>query len=259
MEANEQLIPVNPYTRPGTKRSLTRNIVWHWTANPGATAQNHVKYFGQTVPTNNLAILEKVRLGQLTQDQADKMMTYASAHIFIDKTETIAIIPLDEIAYHASQANPYSIGIELCVEEDGSFHQETVRRAIELGVDLAKQYNLNPLNDFIRHYDVTGKICPKPWVDSQSDWENFKQSVSDKLNNKGGSRVLELKEDWQWTMLGDALTELSKVGGGSDGSTQLLSYEWAEKAYRHELTVDEVAWLMIIAFTRSQGKDVEAR
>lgn len=259
MEANEQLIPVNPYTRPGTKRSFTRNIVWHWTANPGATAENHVGYFGETIPEANRLILEKVRLGELTQEQADKMMVYASAHVFIDRIQTLIIIPLDELAYHASQANPYSIGVELCVEEDGSFHPETVRRAIEFGAYLAKEYNLNTLSDFLRHYDVTGKICPKPWVDHPSDWDSFKQSVSDMMQNKGGSRILELKEDWQWTMLGDALTELSKVGGGPDGTTQLLSYEWAEKAYKRELTVDEAAWLMIVAFARSLGREVEAR
>lgn len=166
----EQFIPINQFSRVGTKRSFTRNIVWHYTANPGATARNHFNYFGV-----NLA----------RQDPFDdKEDTYASAHVFIDPTETLCIIPLDEIAYHASQANPYSVGVELCIESDWSFHPNTLKQAVALGAELARTYNLNPLTDFIRHFDVTGKICPKRWVEHPDEWEAFKQEVNRKL--KGG-------------------------------------------------------------------------
>ena len=30
------------------------------------------------------------------------------------------------------------------------------------------------IKDNIRHYDVTGKICPKWFVDNPSEWEKFK-------------------------------------------------------------------------------------
>lgn len=153
----EELIPINPFTRPGTKLRLVRNIVIHWTANMGASAANHVRYFGQTLP--------------VAKDR------YASAHIFIDPVDSVLIIPLDEVAYHAEQANPYSIGIEMCVEKDGSFNSETVRRAVAVTAALCKQYGLNPLRDVIRHFDVTGKICPRPYVDDPAAWEAFRASV----------------------------------------------------------------------------------
>lgn len=165
--ANERLIPINQFSRPGTKRNYTRNVCFHYTANPGATAENHFGYFGKTLAN---------------QDPFDsKTDTYASAHVFIDRVQTLVIIPLDEVAYHASQANPYSIGIELCIEQDGSFHPDTIKQAIEFGAWVAKEYNLSPLTDFIRHYDVTGKICPKPWVDVPADWEAFKLAVNKTL------------------------------------------------------------------------------
>ena len=31
--------------------------------------------------------------------------------------------------------------------------------------------------DVIRHYDVTGKICPKYFVENEDAWSNFKEDV----------------------------------------------------------------------------------
>src|SRR5690606_40527758 len=111
-----QYINPNKFSRPQEKLKAVRKLVIHWTANYGATAQNHYKYF------NNL------------KDR------YASAHIFVDKNEAICIIPLNEVAYHANDgtyrgvpelkpnANYLSIGVEMCVEKDGSFHKDTIER-----------------------------------------------------------------------------------------------------------------------------------
>lgn len=241
MNIEERFIDENEFSRPGTKRSFTRNLVFHYTANPGASADNHFKYFGETLAN---------------QDPTDnKKDTYASAHVFIDRVKTLVIIPLDEVAYHASNANAYSIGIELCIEKDGSFHPETIKRAIEFAAEMCSCYKLSPLTDFIRHFDVVGKICPKPWVDDPAAWEKFKIDVDNFIKGKG-ARKLEYKNDWQYTMLGNALTELSKVGGGPDGSRQLLEYKWAEKAYTKELSVDDAIFVLIIALARSQRLEV---
>lgn len=159
---NENFIPINQFSRPGKKRNYTRNIVFHYTANPGATAENHFHYFGENLANQN------------PNDSVPD--TYASAHVFIDRVQVLVIIPLDEVAYHATNANPYSIGIELCIESDGSFHPDTIKQAVEFGVKLCKEYNLSPNTDYLRHYDVTGKICPKPWVDDKAAWEAFKNT-----------------------------------------------------------------------------------
>ncbi len=239
----EQFIPINQFSRPGKKRAYTRNIVWHYTANPGASADNHFKYFGENIANQN--------------PNDSKKDTYASAHAFIDRVQTLVIIPLDEEAYHATQANPYSIGVELCIEEDGTFHPDTIKRAVEFGAKMAKKYKLSPLTDFLRHYDVTGKICPKPWVDDPQAWNEFKLAVDECIKGTGGSRKLQYQEDWQWTMLGNALKELSLVGGGPTGTQQLLEYKWAEKAYKGELTVDEAVFTLTVALARSLKREVE--
>ncbi|HFK2719214.1 TPA: N-acetylmuramoyl-L-alanine amidase family protein, partial [Escherichia coli] len=150
-----------------------------YTANPGASAYNHYKYF------SNL------------KDR------YASAHIFVDKTEAYLIIPLDEVAYAANDgtyrgvpelkpnANYRSVSVELCIEKDGSFHPETIKRAAQINAELCSVFNLDPIKDIVRHYDVTHKNCPAPWVKSPDLFDKFKQLVRADLVDKTLEKVEE--------------------------------------------------------------------
>ncbi|MGL5714162.1 MAG: N-acetylmuramoyl-L-alanine amidase [Paraclostridium sp.] len=163
MKIDKQLLTVNKYSRPGTKRSKTAKVAWHYVGNAGSSAQANRNYF------NNLA---------------NTKATYASSHYIVGLNgEIIYCVPENEIAYTTGDANSYSIGIELChPDASGKFNINTYNAALDLGVDLCKRYKLDPLKDFIRHYDVTKKICPKYWVDKPSEWDKFKQDVYDKLN-----------------------------------------------------------------------------
>jgi N-acetylmuramoyl-L-alanine amidase len=148
-------------------------LIIHWTANPGATAANHFAYFDKS-------IIEAKR--------------YASAHIFVDKTEAICIVPLNEVAYQANDgsfrgvpelmpnANFLAIGVELCVEKDGTIHADTTARAVDVFAELCRTYKLDPARDIVRHYDVTHKNCPAPWVADSKPFEAFKAQVAAKLN-----------------------------------------------------------------------------
>lgn len=173
----EKFIALNPHSRSGLKLDSVKKLVIHYTANPGATAQNHHDYFASL---------------------SDR---YASAHIFVDKIEAIAIIPMDEVAYHANDvqkrnadgsayrgvaelkpnANNASLGIELCIEKDGSFHPDTISRAEDVFVQLLKWFKLSE-NDIVRHYDVTSKNCPAPFVSDEGAFNAFKARVGAKLH-----------------------------------------------------------------------------
>ncbi|MED3562233.1 N-acetylmuramoyl-L-alanine amidase [Bacillus xiapuensis] len=174
----EKYINKNQYSRPAEKLNDVRKLVIHYTANNGGTAMNHFNYF------NNL------------RDR------YASAHIFVDKNEAINIIPLNEIAYHANDvqkrnadgsawrgvkellpnANYLSVGVEMCLEKDGTFHADTVERTVDVFVDLCKKFKLDPLKDIVRHFDHTAKNCPAPWVTDFKQFVDFKKRVDAKLN-----------------------------------------------------------------------------
>lgn len=171
-------INVNKYTRPGTKIASVKGIVIHWTANFGATAKNHETFFGNGGGSR-----------------------YAGAHIFVDKTEALCIVPLNEVCYHANEstcrvkklfgkvgsyqgnANVTTIGVEMCVEKDGTIHKDTIDRTVEVVTELCKKYNLDD-GDLYRHYDITGKNCPAPWVTKPSEWAKFKDAVQAKLKGK---------------------------------------------------------------------------
>jgi len=171
----EDFVKVNKFTRPGIKLSGVKKVVLHWTANPGGTASNHQRYF------NGTAIANK---------------TYASAHIFVDSKEAVVIIPLNEMAYHANDvyernngvafrgvpaispnANKYSIGVEMCVEKDGTISDATVERTTQVIAELCKTYGLTE-KDIVRHYDVTHKPCPQPFIkEGESKFADFKAKV----------------------------------------------------------------------------------
>lgn len=175
----QEFIHVNQYTRPGIKLNGVKKLIIHYTANPGASAQNHHDYFDKTAPAAG---------------------TYASAHVFVDKTQAIQIIPFNEVAYAANDvqqrnadgsawrgvkellpnANFLSISVELCIEKDGSFHPDTVSRAVDVFVELCKQFNLTE-NDIVRHFDVTHKQCPLPYVNDVKAFADFKARVKAKL------------------------------------------------------------------------------
>lgn len=163
MKIDKQYLVINPYSRPGTKRSKTTKIAWHYIGNANSSAQANRNYF------NNLATTKK---------------TYASSHYIIGLDgEIIACVPESEVAYCTNDANSYSLSVEMChPASDGKFNQLTYTSAVYLGIDFCKRYNLNPLTDFIRHYDVTKKPCPKYWVDNPKEWEKFKQDVYNRLN-----------------------------------------------------------------------------
>ncbi|MFS0905818.1 N-acetylmuramoyl-L-alanine amidase [Priestia aryabhattai] len=173
-----KFIDVNKYARSGKKLETVRKIVVHFTANPGASAENHYRYF------SNL------------EDR------YASAHFFVDKKDSLCIIPLNEVAYHANDVQKYnkdgsryrgvaelrpnanllSIGVELCIEKDGTFHVDTIKNAVMVVAELCKRYKLDPIEDVVRHYDVTAKNCPAPWVASVASFNTFKSAVKVAMN-----------------------------------------------------------------------------
>lgn len=82
---------------------------------------------------------------------------------------------------HAYCRNSNSIGIELCCKKRSNgtwyFEEETVNSAIALVKELMAKYGI-PVTNIIRHYDVTGKICPEPYVRDTAAWNTFKASLT---------------------------------------------------------------------------------
>ena len=153
----QDLLPLNEYSRPGTPLTQVTHVVVHYVGNPGTTAQQNRNYFESLATTHE---------------------TSASSHFVVGlEGEIIQCVPLDEWAYCTSQANAYSISVEVChPDEDGKFTDVTVQSLVKLLRWLCDTYGIDR-EHLIRHYDVTGKICPKWYVDHPEDWEALKDMV----------------------------------------------------------------------------------
>lgn len=206
----QQFITPRKNTRPQLKLLSVKGIVMHYTATPKATAQNERDYFNNGAGGRS-----------------------ASAHIFVDKKEAIQIIPFSEVAYHANDhscrvpqlkatasyyenggANLTAIGVEMCIEKDGSLHPDTVARAVEVVAYLCKMYSLDE-TDIFRHYDVTGKNCPAMWVDNPSQFSAFKTSVKGKLSGTSKTPSSEAHVDAEVHIVskGETLYSIAKLHG----------------------------------------------
>ncbi|MGL4344662.1 MAG: peptidoglycan recognition protein family protein, partial [Cellulosilyticaceae bacterium] len=104
---------------------------------------------------------------------------YASSHYIIGNDGVLVrCVPEDEVAYHASDDNSYSIGVEVCHPDwNGQFTEKAHKSLVELLVQLCKKYQLEPTQAIIRHYDVTGKYCPKYYVDNKEAFKKLKEEV----------------------------------------------------------------------------------
>lgn len=159
----EKLLTINPYSRPGEKLQSVSKIIIHWIGNPNTSATANRNYF---------------------ESLKDRHIYASSQYIVGLDGEKIICIPEDEVAYHAGNRtmNRNSIGIEVCHPDwDGKFNDVTYNSLIELVVELVKKYNLK-INDIIRHYDVTGKDCPRYYVEHEDEWVKFKNDIANKLN-----------------------------------------------------------------------------
>ncbi len=124
----------------------------------------------------------------------------ASAHYVVGhEGEIFQIVEDDDVAWHCGTSGAYkhptcrnsnSIGIEMAVKKENTgtlnatdkdwyFTLETVTATIELTRQLMKKYNA-PVENVIRHYDVTGKICPNPYYYNllPTTWRVFKTAIS---------------------------------------------------------------------------------
>lgn len=162
MDIQEKLLTPNTYSRPQIALKTVTHIVIHWVGNAATTAIANRNYF------------ESLRTKK----------RYASSHYIIGlQGEIIRCIPETEIAYHASSANNYSIGIENCHPDwEGKLNSKTYGSLILLCAQLCIKYNLDPEKALLRHYDVTKKMCPRYYVKNEEAWRQLKLDVREALN-----------------------------------------------------------------------------
>lgn len=135
-------------------------IVVHFTANVNDTAKNNADYFA-------------------TGNQRS-----AGAHYFIGRDGVAESIPANLVAWSVGDKqaklngggskmkvcfNSNSVSVELC--DFRTWNDKVANAAAEFITALRSDLLLKKEN-IIRHYDVTGKLCPAPLVDDEM-WNKF--------------------------------------------------------------------------------------
>lgn len=155
---DQQYIRVDGAARRGVKLEGLKNIVIHYVGNPGTTAQQNRDYF-------------------------DSPATQVSAHFLVGLDgEIIQCIPLTEKCSASNHRNRDTIAIEVCHSDDtGRFNPKTYRSLVQLTAWLCGVCDLRS-EDVIRHYDITGKLCPIYYVKNPKAWETFQKDVAEAQN-----------------------------------------------------------------------------
>ena len=141
-------------------------ICLHFTSGNGDTAQNNADYFAREGGLN------------------------ASAHYFVDTERIVQSVKDGDTAWHCGRErggsyyndcrNANSIGIEMCsIIRNGVYviPEATMKNAAKLTRELMAKYHI-PVSRVCRHYDVTRKNCPEPWIRNPQLWEKFKTMLT---------------------------------------------------------------------------------
>lgn len=152
------LIHFHTTSRTGFKLTEINNIVVHYVGNPNTTAKNNRDYF-------------------------NKPDTTVSSHFVVGlEGEIIQCLPLYERSAATNNRNKDTISIEVChPDATGKYNEATYASLIKLISFLCEEFSLDE-SDVIRHYDVTGKICPKYYVEHPEAWEQLKADIKESLN-----------------------------------------------------------------------------
>ena len=180
MEIHFQQANAGNYLAASRGKAQIDYLVIHFTANDGDTAKNNADYFAR----ENIS---------------------TSAHYFVDENEVWQSVRDADIAWHCGTRGTYfhpycrnanSIGIELCSRmQDGKyyFRDGTVDQAVQLVRTLMARYGIAP-DHVVRHYDVTHKNCPAPFVENAAAWQDFKRRLTGEVDDMTADEVKQLIE-----------------------------------------------------------------
>jgi murein DD-endopeptidase MepM/ murein hydrolase activator NlpD len=200
------LIPVNIVNRPGTKITKVNAIVWHFTGNPKADYQVLYSTWIDSIKNKRAASSHYgIGLGgQIVRFIPEDEISFTSGVKIPDPAIAAAMRKGDPDPFPSNPNTTfhfYSISIEVCpfgtYAENCSYSSETMQAQIDLGAYLCSKYNLDPLVDMYRHYDMgidnedgTRRECPFYFVKNPDEWERFKRAVAAQVKKVSSKEIV---------------------------------------------------------------------
>lgn len=156
---DKEIIPKDSDSRRGEYLEDINGIVIHYVGNPGTTAKQNRNYYANAG-------------------------TEVNSHFVIGlKGEILQCLPLEEKSSASNERNRDTISIEVCHPDDtGAFTEQSYASLLKLTTWLCKEIGLSP-NQVIRHYDVTGKLCPYYFVNNPAAWQVFQDNLQESLSS----------------------------------------------------------------------------
>jgi N-acetylmuramoyl-L-alanine amidase len=183
MNLIDKHLTINPFSRTGRKRTDTKAVILHYVGINNQRAETVWNFFEKICPRDK---------------------HFSSTQYIIDLNgDVIRTMPDNEVAFHCgsreytswgrekfrqyasdptkNSPNNCTIGIELCVDRQGNFTNETLNAAVKLVAYLLQENNLTT-EEIGHHKMVVGwKDCPLPWIRNPELFENFKQKVREEM------------------------------------------------------------------------------
>lgn len=152
---------ISKYNNSSRGGQRIKYLIFHYTGNKGDTAENNAEHF----------------------NKGDKG---ASAHYFVSDKEIYQVVEDDRAAWAVGDGegrygitNSNSLNVEMCCWSDGTVSEKTEKNALELGKYLMKKHGIS-IENVVRHYDASRKICPNWSANNWSRWIEFKEKLQEK-------------------------------------------------------------------------------
>lgn len=152
---------ISKYNNSSRGGQRIKYLVFHYTGNKGDTAKDNAEYF----------------------NKGDKD---ASAHYFVSDKEIYQVVEDDRASWAVGDGygkygitNSNSLNVEMCCWSDGTVSEKTEKNALELGKYLMKKHGIS-IENVVRHYDASRKICPNWSANNWSRWIEFKEKLQEK-------------------------------------------------------------------------------
>lgn len=104
---------------------------------------------------------------------------HQSANYTVDENKAICLIPAGKMSYGVAGHNQHIINIEVCYcDNEGRFELGTIANLHELVRRLMKKWTITPAH-VVRHYDLTGKICPAYYARYENEWKILHKLITE--------------------------------------------------------------------------------
>lgn len=210
--------PAKPVSYGGTRNyGDVRYIIIHYTGINNDTAENEVRYFANG--NTRLAgahffvgqdghICQSVKMKQIAHSVPRKRQGYSGG-----------------CSYLGQCTNANSVSIELCdnLSRDPSAAQtESVRQLVAYIQSICPY-----AKTIIRHYDVTGKLCPARMVD-ENKWQAFKAAITSKPAAQPKKQEVDEVTQEDWNRVQKMIDNSIKAALAGEGTTVS---DWARDEY----------------------------